>query len=323
MGYKWSKFYWSDWLGDEALRLCSFAAKGLWIDMLCIMATSEKPGYLFVGGHHLTTEELARRLGAPIEEVEPLLAELEARRVVRRDKAKNLYSKRIESDENRARIFRESGKKGGQTTRSKQKGIFQASKGGDKGSEKEPNRVTLESRIQNPEREIDNSLSESSTSRPRAAVRDGALDELRRAANGNVDDGATNIEPIAELIAQGADFDADVIEIVRQNVPRLRQPLRTWGAMWFRNAVLEHRADRLGAEGVRLLPDPEDPERRTRLQRNKVSQWLTGMWPPTWGPEPDDPASDIPIEVVENVMREHGRDLTHLKNARSVTAKQG
>ncbi len=37
-GTTWSKFYWSDWLSDSALRAVSSAARGLWIDMLCIAA---------------------------------------------------------------------------------------------------------------------------------------------------------------------------------------------------------------------------------------------------------------------------------------------
>jgi hypothetical protein len=40
------KFYVDDWLADENARLCSLAARGLWIDLLCIMHKSIMRGYL-------------------------------------------------------------------------------------------------------------------------------------------------------------------------------------------------------------------------------------------------------------------------------------
>jgi hypothetical protein len=42
-GTRWSKFYWSDWDGDMRLRLCSLAAQGLWMQMLCIAASMSHP----------------------------------------------------------------------------------------------------------------------------------------------------------------------------------------------------------------------------------------------------------------------------------------
>jgi len=46
----WTKFFWSDWRGDEALALCSFAARGVWMELLALMARSERPGYLLING---------------------------------------------------------------------------------------------------------------------------------------------------------------------------------------------------------------------------------------------------------------------------------
>ena len=40
------QFYPKDWLSDTGLRCCSPAARGLWIDMLCIMWSSPKRGSL-------------------------------------------------------------------------------------------------------------------------------------------------------------------------------------------------------------------------------------------------------------------------------------
>lgn len=44
------KFYPSDWLSEETLRLVPLAARGLWIDLLCLMAKSERRGYLTLKG---------------------------------------------------------------------------------------------------------------------------------------------------------------------------------------------------------------------------------------------------------------------------------
>ena len=36
-GHRWSKFWWRDHQGDAALRACSLAARGYWMEMLCIV----------------------------------------------------------------------------------------------------------------------------------------------------------------------------------------------------------------------------------------------------------------------------------------------
>lgn len=42
------QFYPGDWLKDPDLRICSLAAKGLLIDMLCYMHESQERGVLLV-----------------------------------------------------------------------------------------------------------------------------------------------------------------------------------------------------------------------------------------------------------------------------------
>ncbi|MGZ5081541.1 MAG: hypothetical protein ACXWHB_17710, partial [Usitatibacter sp.] len=74
-------FFPGDWLGDTALRLVSVPARGLWIEMLCYMKQSERPGYLTVNGEPLLSEELARIVGAPHEDVQRWLTELRKHRV--------------------------------------------------------------------------------------------------------------------------------------------------------------------------------------------------------------------------------------------------
>jgi hypothetical protein len=58
------KFYPGDWMKDPALRSVSIAARGLWIDMLCLMHESDRRGYLqHATGKPVTAEQLARMTG--------------------------------------------------------------------------------------------------------------------------------------------------------------------------------------------------------------------------------------------------------------------
>lgn len=74
------KFFPSDWLSEESLRLVSFAARGLWIDLLCLMAKNERRGYLEIGGLtggvNPTLAQIAKLVGSSEAEITPLLAEL-------------------------------------------------------------------------------------------------------------------------------------------------------------------------------------------------------------------------------------------------------
>jgi hypothetical protein len=65
----WMKFYPQDWRADEKLRLCSLAARGLWMEMLALMHRSERYGQLLINGHVPTDAQLAVQVGAPPIEV--------------------------------------------------------------------------------------------------------------------------------------------------------------------------------------------------------------------------------------------------------------
>ena len=56
----WFKFYPSDWRADQALRSCSVAARGLWIECMCIMHEADPYGHLVVNGRPVTDTLLAR-----------------------------------------------------------------------------------------------------------------------------------------------------------------------------------------------------------------------------------------------------------------------
>lgn len=72
----WLKFYPRDWRGDQALRACSVAARGLWMECLCIMHEAKPYGHLLLNGSPVGDDTLARMAGTSVDEVQALMAEL-------------------------------------------------------------------------------------------------------------------------------------------------------------------------------------------------------------------------------------------------------
>jgi hypothetical protein len=98
----WIQFFPADWRAEPCLKLCSLAAKGLWIEMLCLMTQSSVHGHLCHTNkpEPLQPKDLAKILGNSEEEILPLLAELETNGVFSRDDdIKTIYSRRLLKDE--------------------------------------------------------------------------------------------------------------------------------------------------------------------------------------------------------------------------------
>lgn len=72
----WRKWYPQDWRADAPLRMCSFAARGLWIDLLGLMHEATPVGFLLVNGVPPSTRQLVGLLGGTEREIKKLLAEL-------------------------------------------------------------------------------------------------------------------------------------------------------------------------------------------------------------------------------------------------------
>lgn len=108
MSNPWIKFYPRDWRGDQALRAVSVAARGLWMEMLCIMHESSPYGHLVLGGHAVSSDVLARMSGLGAEECGALLAELESAGVFSRTRKGVIYSRRMIKDRSRAEKGRKS-----------------------------------------------------------------------------------------------------------------------------------------------------------------------------------------------------------------------
>lgn len=131
------QFYVGDWMKDPALRACSLAARGLWIDMLCLMFEAPRRGYLQqANGQPTTQPQIARMTGCGSEEAAHLLQELEDSGVLSRTEHGTYFSRRMVRDESRREKCAEAGRRGGgnpaftQTFKGVSKGVY---KGRDKG----------------------------------------------------------------------------------------------------------------------------------------------------------------------------------------------
>jgi hypothetical protein len=95
----WFKFYPSDWRADPCLRMCSMGARGLWIEMLCLMHEAEPYGHLVVNGRPVKDAQIAALAGLPLVELGALLTELEEAGVLSRSRTGTIYSRRMTRDE--------------------------------------------------------------------------------------------------------------------------------------------------------------------------------------------------------------------------------
>jgi 5-methylcytosine-specific restriction endonuclease McrA len=109
----WMKFYGADWRANAQLRMCSLAARGLWIEMLCLAHDAEPYGHVLIAGRVPTMAQIAIQVGAVPREVEKLTAELEAAGVFDRSEAGAIVSRRMVRDREKAERNTENGHLGG------------------------------------------------------------------------------------------------------------------------------------------------------------------------------------------------------------------
>lgn len=95
----WMKFYPTDWRGDQALRVVSLGARGLWIECMCIMHEATPYGHLIINGRAVTDAQLAALAGTTPDQIAALLNELETAGVFSRNRNGAIYSRRMTRDE--------------------------------------------------------------------------------------------------------------------------------------------------------------------------------------------------------------------------------
>jgi hypothetical protein len=109
----WFKFWPSDWLGDEKLRVCSLAARGLWVECLALMHKAEPYGHLLVNGAAPTLQELGKLVAATAGETSRMLDELKTKGVYSVTEAGVIFSRRMVRDKAREQKASADGKRGG------------------------------------------------------------------------------------------------------------------------------------------------------------------------------------------------------------------
>lgn len=119
------QFYPGDWRRDSALQQCSVAARGLWIEMICIMHDGSPYGHLKTGHAPIRPPALARMVGASTHEVEAWLEELYeagvcsvlgdgciiSRRMIRDEELRNLRAGFGELSKNNPNVPKKKGRK--------------------------------------------------------------------------------------------------------------------------------------------------------------------------------------------------------------------
>lgn len=115
------QFYPGDWMKDPNLRRCSRAARGMWVDMLCLMFECEDRGVLSTGGEPWSDEDIAAAAGGDISEGLSCIAELLRKGVAHRNQSGAIFSKRMVRDEQIRTERAKAGQKGGSKTKAKAK----------------------------------------------------------------------------------------------------------------------------------------------------------------------------------------------------------
>lgn len=96
------KFYPRDWRGDQALRAISIAARGMWMECLCIMHEAKPYGHLVLNGKPVGDDALARMTGVSVDEVSALMAELRQAGAFSVTREGIIFSRRMTKDHARA-----------------------------------------------------------------------------------------------------------------------------------------------------------------------------------------------------------------------------
>lgn len=107
------QFYPSDWKSDLELQSCSLEAKGLWIELICIMHEATPYGHLALNNRPLTDQEVAKLVGINCLSYRRLTRELLGHKVARLNGRNIIYSKRMVDDHKLRKTRQEAGKKGG------------------------------------------------------------------------------------------------------------------------------------------------------------------------------------------------------------------
>lgn len=122
---KGTYWFWSDWLGDQAVRRLTPAERGVWIDLIALAAVGSPTGYVCdERGRKLSDDEIARVTNAGnVEEVTTLINGILEKGAASRDRTGRLFNRRMVRQAEIAAKRALSGKLGGAHTKLKWQGF--------------------------------------------------------------------------------------------------------------------------------------------------------------------------------------------------------
>jgi hypothetical protein len=212
------QFYPGDWRNDLALRKCSLAARGMWVEIMCIAHECEPYGTLRHNGEPLQADDIAGLVGmCSPREAKALIDELVRKGVAKLDATGVIYSKRMVRDEEIRNARAEGGKAGGEFGA---KGAEHGSKGGRPPGQKGAAKGGSETPLPTAEKPPPSSSSSSSASA-----------EETPGANAPSSAAADPDRPALTLVSPEAPGlpdcpHQDLIALYAKHLPQLRQPMR-------------------------------------------------------------------------------------------------
>lgn len=337
----WMKFFPADWRQDPRLRMCDLATRGLWMEMLCLMAEGEPYGHLTVGGAAIKDSDLARLAGADLKTVRKSLLLLSHVGVCSTTSSGVVFSRRMVADHAKALKDKANGSSGGNPRLTGGVNPQDKTHAGEARSHK-PERtpvVPTERPAASPE------PAGPKASGLKSADLIGPVDALVqrlenefpefKAARGNI--GLMVTQPLVALALDGCDLDRDVENTIRGVLARKpkRMP-KSW--TYFRDAILEARDERLAAPassprslsaktaedygalsqdadgtwrvaldeaGVKSRPAADSPEAIAKVWPRPLAHWLSRVewFPALYGPAPGQPGCIVPQEALDEAER--------------------
>jgi hypothetical protein len=115
-----TKWFWSDWSGDEQVRNLTPAERGLWIDLLTLAAVGNPTGYVCdAKGDAVPLERIARLANCTLAEASSLISGILAKGVASQDRSGRLFNRRMVRDVELSVKRQRAGKDGAAATKLK------------------------------------------------------------------------------------------------------------------------------------------------------------------------------------------------------------
>lgn len=281
MSEPWMKFYPRDWRGDQALRAVSIAARGLWIECLCIMHEAKPYGHLVLNGAPVDGDTLARMTGVSVDEVSALMSELRQAGVLSVTGKGVVFSRRMTKDHARAQKGRISAKKRWSQV---SEGVEQsdAPNGSPSGL---PTTQKPEARSQ-----IIEAASQHSASRTDLDHLESQLFEAA-GISGFRDErhpGLQNLGPIRALLDRGYSLDGDILPVIRDR--SRNKTFNSW--RFFEKAIIE------AAAAKSAIPHrPANQSAQADWAKRMAAWHHDGTWG-AWGPKPGERGCRVPPQFL-------------------------